>query len=300
MKTILITGASGLIGKRLTEILLLKGFIVHHLSRKNSDGPIPAFIWNIEKKEIDKAAFENTDAIIHLAGTNIYEKRWNTVVKENIYSSRINGTRFLIQSLKERPNTIKTIVSASGIGYYGNRKDEIITEDFFSANSFLGNVCSDWETEVRKAAVINIRTVQLRTGIVLAINAGALKELKLPLKFFVRPIFLPGSQHWSWIHLDDVCNLFIHAIETQSMNGAYNAVAPHSVTYSEFIKTLARVMQKKTLPAPATKRMLKIISGEFAEALFEDCNCSAQKVLDSGFQFQFAELKMAMKNLLSA
>jgi uncharacterized protein (TIGR01777 family) len=299
MKTILITGASGLIGQRLTEILLEKGFIVRHLSRKKGDGMIPTFIWNTEKKEIDKAAFENADAIIHLSGTNIYEKRWSVTVKKNIYNSRINGTKFLIQSLKENPNQVKTIVSASGIGYYGNRKNEIVTEETESANSFLGNVCRDWENEVRKAETINIRAVQLRTGIVLAKNSGAMKELELPLKFFIRPIFLPGSQHWSWIHLDDVCNLYIHAIENKNMNGAYNAVAPQSVSYSEFIKTLARVMRIKTLPAPATKWMLKIISGEFAEALFEDCNCSAKKVLDSGFQFQFPELENAVKNLLS-
>ena len=190
-------------------------------------------------------------------------------------------------------------MSASGIGYYGNRKNEIVAEETEPANSFLGNVCHDWENEVRKAETINIRAVQLRTGIVLAKNSGAMKELELPLKFFIHPIFLPGSQHWSWIHIDDVCNLFIHAIENQNMIGAYNAVAPQSVSYAEFIKTLERVMRKKTLPAPATKWMLKIISGEFAEALFEDCNCSAQKVLDAGFQFQFPELEKAMKNLLS-
>ncbi|MEI7802933.1 MAG: DUF1731 domain-containing protein, partial [Bacteroidota bacterium] len=176
---------------------------------------------------------------------------------------------------------------------------EIVTEETAPANSFLGNVCCDWENEVRKAELINIRTVQLRTGIVLAKNSGALKELELPLQFFIRPIFLPGSQHWSWIHLDDVCNLYIHAIKNQNMNGAYNAVAPQSVSYSEFIKTLARVVHKKTLPAPASKWMLKIISGEFAEALFEDSNCSAKKVLYSGFQFQFPELENAMQNLLS-
>ena len=298
MKTILITGASGLIGKRLTQILLEKGFIVRHLSRKKGDGTIPTFIWNIEKKEIDISAFENADAIIHLAGTNIYERRWNATVKKNIYDSRINGTKFLIQSLKENPNQIKTIVSSSGIGYYGDRKNENVTEDTEPANSFLGNVCRDWENEVHKAETINIRTVQLRTGIVLAKNSGAMKELELPLKFFIRPIFLPGTQHWSWIHLDDVCNLFIHAIENQNMNGAFNAVAPKSVIYSEFIKTLARVMRKKTLPAPAAKWMLKIISGEFAEALFEDCNCSSKKVLHSGFEFQLPELNDAIGNIL--
>lgn len=299
MKTILITGASGLIGKRLTEILLEKKYQVRHLSRKKISDAVPTFIWNVERNEMDVSAFENADAIIHLAGTNIYERRWNARVKKNIYDSRIYGTRLLIQSLKENPNQVKTIVSASGIGYYGDRKKEKVTEDFYPANSFLGNVCHDWEKEVRRAEEINIRTIQLRAGIVLAKNSGALKELSLPLKFFMRPIFLPGTQRWSWIHIDDACNMFIHAIESENMKGAYNACAPHPVQYSEFAKTLARTMKKNTLPLPLTKWMLRIQSGEFSGALFEDCNCSAKKVLDSGFQFQFPQLETAMKNLLA-
>ena len=133
---------------------------------------------------------------------------------------------------------------SSGIGYYGNRKDDLLNEDASPGKTFLAQVCADWENEARKAEELKIRAVQLRAGIVLSKNDGALKELSLPLKYFVKPIFLPGTQHWSWIHLDDVCELFIHSIENENMHGAFNATSPHAVTYSAFIRTLAQVLKK--------------------------------------------------------
>ena len=144
MKTILITGASGLIGKRLTELLLESGFIVRHLSRKKGDGVIPTFIWNVEKGKIDITAFEDADAIIHLAGINLSERRWTSSFKKNIYDSRINGSKLIVDALRRAPNKIKVIVSASGINYYAEEKGKLLTENSKPANDFLGKVCLDW------------------------------------------------------------------------------------------------------------------------------------------------------------
>ncbi len=297
MKTILITGASGLIGKRLTEILLHKGFIVRHLSRKKGDGTIPTFIWNVEKKEIDMAAFENADAIIHLAGINLSERRWTIGFKKKIYDSRIEGSKLIVEALRLTPNKIKVIVSVSGINYYAEEKGKPLTEDSKPANDFLGKVCVDWENEIRKAEEINIRTVQLRTGIVLAENGGAMKELIKQLKLRIKPIFLPGSQIYSWVHLDDVCNSYIHAIKNETMNGAYNVVAPNPVSYNTLINEIAKFSKRKSIPAPVMKWMIKIIVGEFGVTLFQSMNCSCEKIKAIGFQFQFPELNDAMKDI---
>ncbi len=280
----------------MTEILLSRGYEVHHLSRTKKNSVVPSFAWNIEKKELDISSFENADAIIHLAGTNLYEKRWNNVVKKNIYNSRVEGTKLLMRALSYTPNKVKSIVSASGIGYYGNRKDDLLNEDASPGKTFLAQVCADWENEARKAEELKIRAVQLRAGIVLSKNDGALKELSLPLKYFVKPIFLPGTQHWSWIHLDDVCELFIHSIENENMHGAFNATSPHAVTYSAFIRTLAQVLKKKSIPSPLPGWLLRIISGEFAATLFHDCNCSSEKILATGFQFKYSNLKSAIED----
>ena len=297
MKTILITGASGLIGKRLTEILLEKGFIVRHLSRKNGDGIIPTFIWNIENMVIDVKAFENVDAIIHLAGINVGDKRWTASYKNEILNSRILSSDLLVKSVKETSNRIKTIVSASAIGYYGNRSNEISNEDTKPAKDFFGKTCIAWEEAVRKAEEINIRTVQLRTGIVLSKNGGALTELIRPLKFFIKPIFYPGTQIYSWINIDDLCNTYIHSIENEKMNGAYNAVAPNTISYSVLLNEIALIMKRKVFPFPVFKWMLRIIIGKFADSLYQNINCSSKKLEATGFQFQFPEIKMALENL---
>ncbi len=297
-KKILITGASGLIGSRLTELLLGKGYQVAHLSRSSKSGQVPSFVWDVDKGEMDSHALEGVDAIIHLAGAGVADKRWSKSRKEEILMSRINSSQLLYKKLSTINHSIKTVVSASAIGYYGFEGDEVFTEDSNPGTDFLADVTKQWEAEVDKLAELKIRVVKLRIGIVLSEKGGALPEMTKPIRLGVGSPLGTGNQQLSWIHLDDLCEMFIHAAETNQMSGAYNGVTGLWVTNAALTKAIAQVLNKPLWLPNVPDIALKIIVGEMAEIVLNGSKISADKIKKTGFVFNYTKLDEALKKLL--
>ncbi len=298
-KKILITGASGLVGKRLTELLLQKGYQVSHLGRSKKEGKVSSFVWDINIGVLDPQALEGVDAIIHLAGAGVADKRWTESRKKEILESRTKSTALLFNTLKNRRHTVTAFVSASAIGYYGfSLSDEVFTEDSKSGSDYLAQVTRQWEEEVDKLNALPIRAVKLRIGIVLSEKGGALAEMVKSIKLGVGSSLGTGNQSLTWIHLDDLCEMFIKAIEDSSMNGAYNAVGPEWVTNAEMTKTIAKVLKKPLWLPPVPGFILKIILGEMADLVINGSNISSAKIQKTGFKFKFTMLEEALKNLL--
>ncbi len=297
-KKILITGASGLIGSRLTELLLKKGYQVSHLSRGRKSGQVPSFVWDVDKGEMEKPALEGVDAIIHLAGAGVADTRWSKSRKEEILTSRIESSRLLYKKLSTVNHSVKTVVSASAIGYYGFESDEVFIEDSKPGTDFLANVTKQWEEEVDKLASLAIRVVKLRIGIVLSERGGALTEMIKPIKLGVGSPLGTGKQQLSWIHLDDLCEMFIHAVETNSLNGAYNAVSDLWITNAELTKAIAQVLKKPLWLPNVPGFVLKIILGEMADIVLNGSKVSADKIKKTGFVFNYIRLDETLKKLL--
>jgi len=297
---ILISGASGLVGKHLVPTLLAKGYEVHRLVRKtpNTSDEIQ---WDAEKgfSESEQAKLENFDAIVHLAGDNVASENWSDEKKRKIKESRTIGTRVLVDALKSLQNPPKHFVSASAIGFYGNRGDEILNEESLMGEGFLPEVCSAWEDEIKRAESF-ARIVFLRIGVVLAKDGGALEKMLTPFKFGVGGTIGSGKQYMSWIALDDLVKMIHFALENKTLSGAVNAVAPNAVTNAEFTKTLGKVLSRPTfLPVP--EFAIKTLFGEMGETLLlEGARVCPQKLLDAKFNFDFPNLEDAMKHALKS
>ena len=257
------------------------------------------FYWNPVREEMDEAAFENISCIISLAGVSIAGKRWTRKRKQEIINSRIQSTDFLYEKLRTVKNNVKTFISASGTGYYGNRKDEWLTEVSAPGNDFLSTCCRYWEGSALKVSTLGIRTVIFRIGIVLSREEGALPKLALPVKLFVGSPLGSGRQFISWIHYADLSALFFKAADDSSLQGIYNAVAPEPVTNKEFIKILAKTLHRPMFLPPVPSFILKIILGELATAITGGQRVSGQKITDAGFRFQFSRLDEALRNIYS-
>ena len=298
--SILITGASGLIGVRLTEILLEKGHCVAHLGRSKKSGGVPSYVWDVEKGEIDLKSLEGTDAIIHLAGAGVAEKRWTHRRKLEILESRTKSSTLLYETLKNTIHNVKVVVSASAIGYYGGARGlEVVTEESKPGQDYLAKVVVDWEKAVDRISTLGIRVAKIRIGIVLSEKGGALKEMAVPVKWGMGAPLGTGEQMVSWIHLDDLCNLFIKAVEDASMFGAYNGVSPHPVTNREMTQAIAKILERSLfLPAVPTF-VLKLMIGEMADIVVTGSNVSSEKIQRSGFKFKFTDLDNTLRNLFT-
>jgi uncharacterized protein len=296
---ILITGASGLVGSRLTELLVLKGHEVVHLGRRKKSGTVSSFVWDVERKFIDATALEGVTTIIHLAGAGIADKRWTTPRKKEILESRTHSTRLLFETLKNTHHTVTTFVGASAIGYYGlGLTDEVFTEEQKCGTGFLADVTKAWEKETDTIAVLGMRLVKLRIGIVLSEKGGALAEMAKPIRMGVGSPLGTGKQHLSWIHIDDLCELFIKSVEDKKMLGAYNAVGTSWATNEELTKAIASVL-KKPLWLPAVPNfVLKIILGEMADMVLMGSKVSSKKIQETGFQVKYGKLDEALRDLL--
>ena len=298
-KKILLTGASGLVGTRLTEMLLQKGYQVSHLGRTTKKGAVLSYVWNVERNEIDSKAFEGVDAIVHLAGAGVADKRWNDERKKEILDSRVHSSALLYEQLKKSNHQVKTFVSASAIGLYGFADTtSVFSEESLPANDYLAQVVKRWEESVDQINTLGLRVVKLRIGIVLSEKGGALAEMSKPIRLGVGAPLGTGNQYLSWIHLDDLCRMFIHALENEKCVGAYNAVAPNWVTNREMTKAIAHVLKRPLLLPPVPAFVLKMIVGEMADIVLGGSKVSAKKMMDTGFQFQFLKLDDALQNLL--
>ena len=295
MSKILITGASGLIGARLTEMLLLQGHQVVHLSRSKGVANIPIFVWDVNAGTVDERAFHGVDAVIHLAGAGVAEKRWTEKRKREILESRTRSAALIAQVLEKNQN-VKLVISASGIGFYGEGTDTIFTEGDPQGSDFLAGVVEAWEKEVDKIPCKRI--VKLRTGIVLSEKDGALKEIMTPIRFFVGAPLGTGDQYMSWIHIDDLCRMFIKVIEDETMTGVYNATGPGAVTNAEMTRAIAKVLKRPLWLPNIPAFVLRIFLGEMAEIVLTGSQVSSKKIQQTGFQFQFPDLNQALENLL--
>lgn len=297
---IIISGGNGLIGKHLCKILTEKGYLVAILSRSsNTSGAIPHHYWNYEKHEIDLRAIENVRYFIHLAGANIGDKRWTPERKQEIVDSRVKSARFIFDTLKENNVKLKAFISASAIGYYGSfTSDRIFEESDPAGNDFLAQVSRLWEETTILFEEYGTRTVTIRTGVVLSNQGGPLTKMALPVKYGLGAALGKGNQYLPWIHLDDLCNIYVKAIEDEDMQGVYNAVAPEHRTNKEFTKTLAKVMQMPMWLPNIPSSLLKLAFGEMANILLKGSRVSSSKIINAGFSFKFPDLDQALKDIL--
>jgi len=305
MQTVLITGGTGLVGKALSHALLAEGYKIIILSRettgKQPKENLSYARWNVKTRKIDKAAIQAADHIIHLAGAGVVEKKWTDAYKKEIVESRTESSRHIIEALKNNPNKVKTIVSASAIGWYGADKNPInaFTEEDEAADNFLGQTCKLWEASIEPVTVLGKRLVKLRTGIVLSNAGGALPEFKKPLRFGTAAILGDGRQMVSWIHIDDLCRMFMAAIENEDMHGSYNAVATNPVSNKELTLTLAKAMKGKFyIPLHVPAFVLKFMMGQRSVEVLKSTTVSNKKILDTGFKFQFKTIEDAISDLV--
>ncbi len=292
---ILITGATGLLGQALTTSLLENGHEVLKASRKD---PIDEshVKWSIDSGFADPEKLEGLDVVVHLAGENVSGLRWTDEKKKAIRDSRILGTRNVVDAISNLKNKPKTFIASSAIGFYGERGDEEMTETSPAGDNFLAGVCKEWEIESRRAEDAGIRTVLLRTGIVLSKEGGALSTMLLPFKMGVGGVVGSGKQWMSWISLDDEVAIINYCIENENIRGAVNAVAPNPVTNAEFTKTLGEVLYRPTfLPLP--EFAVSMIFGEMGDALLlASTKVLPKRLEDAGFEFKYPNLKEAIEN----
>lgn len=297
-KNILITGATGLIGKHLIPHLLKQGYRVSVLSRKENTIPgINVFTWDVEKQTIESDTFKGIDTVIHLAGEGIADKKWTAKRKAEIIDSRVRSAQLLYKTIKETNSTVTTFISASAVGYYGNRGDEFLWEESGPGKGFLSNCCLKWEAAADEGTALGIRVVKIRIGLLLSKKGGALAAMAGPIKFFVGAPLGSGKQWMPWIHIDDIAGIFTKAVEDESMQGAYNATAPYPVTNKLLTKRIAWHLSRPVWPVHVPKVALKVILGESAILALMSSNTSAQKILDAGYQFKYLDLDEALKEI---
>lgn len=297
---ILITGGSGLIGQRLTVLLQERGHEVTHLGRSGKNGPVRTFIWDPGRNEIEPGVLQDVDAIIHLAGAGIAEKRWNEKRKREILLSRTQSAQLLATTLKNASHHVSTFVSASGISYYGlgDAPPGGFVETDPSATDYLARVTVAWEKGAVEIEDRNIRTVMIRTGVVLSRRGGALEKLAMPVKFFLGAPLGSGKQYVNWIHLEDLCGIYVKAVEDQSMYGAFNAVAPNPIRNLDLTRVIAKVLKRPLWMPPVPGFFVKLIAGEVAEFVLKGGKISSAKIEQAGFDFQFRTVDKALEDLL--
>jgi uncharacterized protein len=306
MATILITGGTGTIGKALSKSLTAKQHEVIILTRHPRAGTsaVSYAAWDPAKGSIDIAALQKADYIINLAGAGIADKRWTKARKQEIVDSRVQSGALLVKALQENENKVKAVISMSAIGWYGDDKNRNADQSIFregdpADKGFLGQTCVKWENAIKPVTALNKRLVIFRCGIVLSNDGGALTEFKKPVQAGLATIFGSGNQVTSWIHIDDLCRLFLFVIEKQTKNGEFNAVAPQPVSNKQFMLTLAKKMKGRFfIPIHVPAFLLKLILGEVSIEVLKSATVSSEKLVSGGFQFLFPTLDVALDNLL--
>lgn len=303
MQTVLITGGTGLVGMALCHYLVRKGYKVIVLTRspayQEDIKGVSYAAWNIKTQTIDVNAVQQADYILHLAGAGVVDKKWTSSYKVEILNSRTQSSKLLVNTLKSYPHHAKAIISSSAIGWYGADKvaGHSFRENEPAASDFLGQTCLQWEQSIEAAENLQVRVCKLRTGIVLSNKGGALNEFKKPLRFGVAAILGSGQQVISWIHIDDLCRMFHHAMIT-SVKGSYNAVAPLPVTNKHLTLTLAKALRGRFfIPIHIPAFILKLILGTRSIEVLKSTTVSADKIKATDFTFVYPSVKAAIGNL---
>lgn len=309
MDTVIITGGTGMIGNRLCEMLVEKNYEVIVLTRDPSKytnaGNIKYAEWDIDKGTINSEAFQKAKYLIHLAGAGIAEKRWTKKRKKEILESRSHSADLIVSALQNIQHNIEAVISASAIGWYGNdtknTRQNGFTEQAPPADNFLGNTCKQWEENIEPVRENGIRLVILRTGIVLSNNGGALAEYKKPIQKGIAAILGSGTQVISWIHIDDICRMYIFAMENKNLNTVYNAAAPMKITNKELNLELAKKIKgKRFIPLYVPGFLLHWVLGELSIEVLKSTTVNSDKIRKEGFTFIYPSLEGALNNLLNS
>jgi hypothetical protein len=301
-KHIVITGATGLIGTRLCAALNNSGHDVTVFTRnidsaKKTLPYLTQFVeWDYNKPELWKKELNGKDAVIHLAGANVFGKRWNDKYKKIIMDSRAVATRNLSNAIAELKDKPEVLISSSAVGYYGDQGNNIITEASPAGNDFLADVCKVWEKEASVVESYGVRRVSIRTGIVLSTEEGALKKMLLPFKLFVGGPLGTGQQWFPWIHIDDLIRIYLFALENNKISGPLNAVSPNPVTMHDFAKSLGKTLHRPSL-FPVPEFFLKLAVGEGAQPILSSQKIIPQKLTDKSFEFSYPHLQTSLTSL---
>ncbi len=295
---ILITGATGMIGKELLSALQKEGHTLSILSRKSVKiENVNVFLWDVYRQKIDQNCLNGVDTIVHLAGENIAEKKWTKVRKQQLIDSRVMSTELLYKTMKEVPHQVKQFISASAVGYYGDCGEEILSEQTENGYGFLAECCEKWENAVDKGKSLSLRIVKIRTGFILKKEEGGLAVMAKPIRYFVGAALGSGQQWVPWIHIHDIVKIYLAAIFNPEMEGAYNGCAPSPVTNATLTKEIAEVLHRPVWPFKVPETLLKTLLGEMSVVALMSTNTSAQKLLDSGYKFNFTQLNHALKDI---
>jgi uncharacterized protein len=309
METVLITGGTGTIGKAITKLLSARGYKIIILSRKpaapENKNPFAEYAaWNTGTGTIDIAALQKADYILHLAGAGVVDKKWTAAYKMQIQKSRTESSKLIVEALKNNTNKVKTVVSASAIGWYGEdspANSKAFIETDAPDTGFLGETCRLWEQSIEPVEALQKRLVKLRTGIVLSNDGGALVEFKKPVKLGVAGILGSGKQIVSWIHIDDLCRMYLDAIENKNLSGSYNAVAPNPVTNKMLTIELAKKIKCKFfIPLHVPVFVLKTMLGERSTEVLKSTTVSSVKITQTGFTFLYPTINTALDELCKA
>lgn len=291
---VLIAGGTGMIGTRLGRFLLGSGWKVRILTRgKNYKGKIPYSDWDPAAHRVSPSAFEGITHVINLAGASIAGGRWTEDYKQKILQSRIDATQTLIEAIRQSGGEVKAYIGASAIGYYGNRGDELLTENSTEGEGFLSSVVTAWEAAASGAVV---RTVLMRNGLVLTANGGALPPMARPVRSFIAPV-INGNQYISWIHIDDLCALYLEALQNDTWSGVVNAVAPESIMYRDFMKVLKKVINPKAITIPVPVSFIRLILGEQSTLILDSTRVQPSVALKKGFQYKYPDPESALRQI---
>jgi len=296
-KHVLITGATGMIGKALIQSLLEKNYTISTLSTHPRAIPhVQVFKWDVNKKMIDRECFNGVTTIIHLAGENIAKEKWTDKRKQEIIDSRIGSIQLLLETLQQTAHQVSTFISASAVGFYGDREDEILNEESAPGTGFLADCCVQWENAAESAAKLGMRVVKFRTGFIIAKDEGGLPAMTQPIKLFAGAPLGSGKQWVPWIHMRDMVDMYIYALENP-ISGTFNACAPNPVTNKTLTKALGKFLHRPIWPIKVPAKAIELIMGEMSVIALMSTNTSVQKILDAGYRFQYTQLSDALSDI---
>ena len=305
MKKIVITGATGLIGRILLQDLSARGYELTVFTRnpgkvdRNLVSSTKIVKWDYNQPDEWEKHLDGKDIVVHLAGANLGAKRWNKEYKKLAYESRIKSTRNLVGAIAALGKRPDTLICSSAVGYYGNRGDDYLSEDEEPADNFLAKLCADWEKEAAKVEKFGLRSVSIRTGLVLSKNEGLLKQMIPSFKLFLGGYLGNGRQWFPWIHIDDIIGIYLQAIDNKSIKGPINAASPGIVTMKEFAGTLGKILKRPSL-FPVPLFALKLVVGELGEYAVMSQRTSVDKILNAGYKFKFEELEESLADILKS